>query len=62
PGYSFTPDSREVVVSYGGKIWRVPLDGGDAIEVPFEAEVKLDVGPEVKSVYRVDSSDTVTAR
>jgi Tol biopolymer transport system component/imidazolonepropionase-like amidohydrolase len=24
PGYSFTPDSRAIVVSYGGKIWRVP--------------------------------------
>ncbi len=62
PGYSFTPDSREVVVSYGGKIWRVPLDGGEAIEVPFEAEVKLDVGPEVKSVYPADTTTMVTAR
>jgi Tol biopolymer transport system component len=26
PGYSFTPDSRAVVASYGGKIWRVPVD------------------------------------
>jgi imidazolonepropionase-like amidohydrolase/Tol biopolymer transport system component len=24
PGYSFTPDAKAVVVSYGGKIWRVP--------------------------------------
>ena len=24
PGYSFTPDSRAIIVSYGGKIWRVP--------------------------------------
>ena len=24
PGYSFTPDSKAIVVSYGGKIWRVP--------------------------------------
>ncbi|HET9274566.1 MAG TPA: amidohydrolase, partial [Gemmatimonadales bacterium] len=26
PGYSFTPDSKAIVVSYGGEIWRVPLD------------------------------------
>ena len=26
PGYSFTPDSRAVVISYGGEIWRVPVD------------------------------------
>ena len=25
PGYSFTPDAQAVVVSYGGKIWRVPV-------------------------------------
>jgi Tol biopolymer transport system component len=62
PGYSFTPDSREVVISYGGKIWRVPVDGGSPTEIPFEAEVKLDVGPEVKFAYRVDTTDTVTAK
>lgn len=61
PGYSFTPDSREVVVSYGGKIWRVPLDGGAATEIPFEVKVKLDIGPEVKSVFRVDTTAMVTA-
>ena len=26
PGMSFTPDSSELVASYGGKIWRVPID------------------------------------
>jgi len=25
PGYSFTPDGKGLVVSYGGKIWRVPV-------------------------------------
>ncbi|MDH5590552.1 MAG: amidohydrolase, partial [Gemmatimonadota bacterium] len=30
PGYAFTPDSRSVVISYGGKIWRVPVDGSAA--------------------------------
>jgi Tol biopolymer transport system component len=62
PGYSFTPDSRAVVVSYGGKIWRVPLDGGDAVNIPFEADVELDVGPEVKFTYQVDTSSAVTGR
>lgn len=62
PGYSFTPDSREVALSYGGKIWRVPIDGGDAIEIPFEVNVDLAVGPEVKFIYQVDTSAQVTAR
>lgn len=62
PGYSFTPDSRSVVASYGGEIWRVPLDGGAATKIPFEADVEADVGPEVKFAYRVDTTAAVTAR
>lgn len=62
PGYSFTPDSRAVVVSYGGEIWRVPIDSGAAVKIPFEADVRLDVGPEVKFAYRVDTTAMVTAR
>lgn len=62
PGYAFTPDSREVVLSYGGKIWRVPVDGSAPIAVPFEAEVKAPIGPEVKFAYAVDTSAMVTAR
>jgi Tol biopolymer transport system component len=62
PGYSFTPDSRAVIVSYSGKIWRVPMDGTAATEVPFEVDVELDIGPKVEFEYRVDTAATVTAR
>lgn len=62
PGYSFTPDSRSVIISYGGEIWRVPMDGGAAVKIPFTADVKLDIGPELKFTYRVDTSTMVTAR
>ena len=61
PGYSFTPDNRAIVVSYGGEIWRVPLDKTAPARIPFEAPVKVDIGPEVKFVYRVDTSANVTA-
>ena len=62
PGYSFTPDSRAVVVSYEGKIWRVPMDGGEPTNIPFEVDVDLDIGPEVKFDYRVDTTEAVTAK
>jgi len=62
PGYSFTPDSRAVIMSYGGKIWRVSLDSARATEIPFEVTVKADVGPEVKFAFRMDTSTAVTAR
>src|SRR5690606_848136 len=36
PGMSFTPDSKEVVATYGGRIWRIPVDGSAPREIPFE--------------------------
>jgi Tol biopolymer transport system component len=62
PGYSFTPDSRSIVTSYGGEIWRVPVDSGAAVKIPFEAPVNAEIGPEVKFAYRVDTTSAVTAR
>lgn len=62
PGYAFTPDSREVVTSYGGRIWRVPLDGSAAIEVPFEADVKVAIGPKVDFDYVVPDDSSVVAK
>ncbi len=61
PGYSFTPDSKTVVVSYGGEIWRVPVDKSTPVKIPFSAEVKLEMGPEVKFGYRVDTTSTFRA-
>ena len=61
PGYAFIPDGSAIVVSYGGKIWRVPMDGSKAVEVPFEAEVELGIGPEVKFAYSIDTTANVTA-
>ena len=62
PGYSFTPDSRAVVVSYGGEIWRVPVDKSAPSKIPFDAEVRLEMGPEVKFAYRVDTTATFDAK
>ena len=61
PGYSFTPDSKAIVVSYGGEIWRVPVDRGAAAKIPFSADVKMAMGPEVKFTYRVDTSASFTS-
>jgi Tol biopolymer transport system component len=63
PGYAFTPASDAVIVAYDGGIWRVPIDGGPPARIPFEIDVELDVGPEVRFDYAaVDSTDIVTAR
>ncbi len=47
PAMSFTPDSKEVVASYGGKFYRIPVSGGSAINIPFEMEIDFLVGPRV---------------
>lgn len=62
PGFTFTPDSREVVLSFDGKIWRVPVDGSGQTEIPFEAPVELPLGPRLAFDYEVEASPTFTAR
>lgn len=62
PGYSFTPDSRAVILSYGGEIWRVPVDGAAPAKIPFTADLRVPIGPEVRFDYRVDDSPTLVAR
>lgn len=47
PAMSFTPDSKHLIAYYGGKIWKLPIEGGDAVNIPFEVDEELDFGPEV---------------
>jgi len=61
PGLSFTPDSRSLVASFDGRLWRIPVEGGAPAEIPFEAEVELQMGPEVRFSYPVDDAPTFTA-
>jgi Tol biopolymer transport system component len=62
PGYSFTPDSRALVISYGGEFWRVPVDGTPATKIPFTAQVDVPVGPQVKFDYRIEDSPNFNVR
>ena len=63
PGMSFTPDSTEVVVSYGGKIWRVPIaEGREPVAVPFRVQTELDIGPELAFKYPVSNARQFTVR
>ncbi|MEP6691861.1 MAG: amidohydrolase family protein [Gemmatimonadaceae bacterium] len=62
PGFAFTPDSKAVVASYGGEIWRVPVDKSAPSKIPFTADVAIDAGPEVRFSYKVDDAATFTAK
>ena len=56
PGYSFTPDSRAIIISYGGKIWRVPVDGSAQTAIPFRVQVAIEMGPKLAFNYRISDS------
>ncbi|HTI03814.1 MAG TPA: amidohydrolase family protein [Gemmatimonadales bacterium] len=59
PGSSFTPDSKALIVSYGGKIWRVEVPSGTATAIPFTAHVQQSLGPLVRTSVRVDTGDVL---
>ncbi len=53
PAMSFTPNSQEVVASYGGKFYRIPVAGGNSINIPFEMETEMLLGPRVDFKYPI---------
>ena len=61
PGMSFTPDSRHVIASYGGRIWKLDLQGG-AEEIPFRVSYDLALGPVVDFDYPIEDTPTFTVR
>ncbi len=63
PAMSFTPDSKEVVASYGGKFYRVPVAGGEAINIPFEMKTEFLLGPQVNFKYPIkDDKDMIVTQ
>ncbi|MFY0685300.1 MAG: PD40 domain-containing protein [Balneola sp.] len=57
PGMSFTPDDKFVVTSYGGKIWKIPTEGGEAVEIPFNVKGSIELGPELDFEYPISDSE-----
>lgn len=62
PGMTFTPGSDAIIASYGGKLWRVPIDGTEAVEIPFEVDVELPMGPLVDFSYPIEDTPTFVAK
>jgi Tol biopolymer transport system component len=62
PGMSFTPDSEYLIASYGGKIWRLSVEGGSAREIPFHVSFELELGPKVFFDYPIEDTPTFTVR
>src|SRR5688500_7097974 len=54
PKSAFTPDSKSLITSYNGKLWRVAVPAGTAVEIPFTAKVDQKLGPLVKFDYAIE--------
>ena len=54
PGSSFTPDSKTLITSIDGGIWRVDVPSGEATQIPFTAKVEQKLGPKLQFDYPVD--------
>jgi Tol biopolymer transport system component len=62
PGSSFTPDSKFLVTTIEGKIWKVSVPDGHRVLIPFTARVEQPMGPAVHSEIRVDQSPVQARR
>ena len=58
PGMSFTPDSKFLVTTWNGKLWKIAIDTKKATEIPFEVDVVQALGPHVAFDYPIPDSST----
>lgn len=61
PAMSFTPDNKNLVASYGGKIYSISLDSNVATEIPFSVDLKLDMGPKLTFKYPIEDNEEALA-
>ena len=62
PGMSFTPDNQSLIAAYGGKIYKIPISGGEATNIPFEVDVNIELGPELDFDYPIADDPNFTIR
>ena len=58
PGMTFTPDSKFLIATWEGKLWKVPVEGGAPAQIPMEADVVQAFGPAVHFQYPIADSAT----
>lgn len=61
PAMAFTPDSKFLLASYGGKIHKIDVMSGDSEEIPFEVDAHIEMGPEVLFKYPISDDKEVIA-
>src|SRR5690606_534783 len=56
PAMSFTPDGKELIANYGGKLYAISLDSKKAREIPFKVETDIKIGPKLEFKFPIEDS------
>ena len=56
PQFTFLPDGKEIVLSYGGKLHRLNIENKEDRLIPFTATISRELGPRLYFPARVDES------
>jgi Tol biopolymer transport system component len=62
PGSAFTPDSKSLITSYNGKIWKVSVPDGAVTPIPFSATVDQTMAALAKFDYPHNDSTLVATQ
>src|SRR5688500_511943 len=62
PGFDWTPDSKRIVIAYGGKIHSIDIANGSRSDIPFNARVQVPLSRTVHFPQALESGDTFRAR
>jgi Tol biopolymer transport system component/imidazolonepropionase-like amidohydrolase len=60
PAMSFTPDSRHLIASYGGKINKLDIESGTASEISYQVYDTIKYGPKVYFDFLVSDDPEMT--
>ncbi len=55
PGFGWTPDSRALVFSAQGRLWKLGVDGGTPAEIPFHATVRQQLVETLRQPQAIDA-------
>ncbi|MGI9629194.1 MAG: hypothetical protein ACR2QM_20390, partial [Longimicrobiales bacterium] len=56
PGYSWSPDGSEILITQGGKIRRLNVTTGDVTTIPFRARVQRTISEMARADFRIDDA------
>jgi Tol biopolymer transport system component len=61
PAMAFTPDSKFLIASYGGKIWKIGIDKSTPKEIAIDVDVNLEIGPRLYFNYGIKDTSAKMA-